>query len=226
MQVNCAYVKECSKCSAHLSWSLYSSNICGGKWGENKWKLISLFVGCLTWYRKTTVGFGALRGVVLGLERGCGNATGELQIPEHGWNRLCSPERGCGVWGCPQPTPQSPFFISPSPSFILCFFFNPPQDDIFSLPLTKRQKKGEGETSVWERSIIGCLPQAPGLGIGESNLEQRYGPWPGIKPTTFWLLDEVPTNWATAARTFILLLYSLYGKRIWWEWEWFYQRRL
>ena len=33
-----------------------------------------------------------------------------------------------------------------------------------------------------------------------SNPQPRYVPWPGIEPTTVWLWDDAPTNWATLAR--------------------------
>ena len=34
----------------------------------------------------------------------------------------------------------------------------------------------------------------------ELNTQPRYVPWQGVKPTTFWLRDDVPTNWAILAR--------------------------
>ena len=43
----------------------------------------------------------------------------------------------------------------------------------------------------------GCT--RPHLGQG-SNLKPGYVPWPGIKPTVFWLWDNAPTNQAKPAR--------------------------
>ena len=81
--------------------------------------------------------------------------------------------------------------------------------DMFSLFF--RESKREGETSMQDRSIDWlpliraqtrdhtCLNRGP-------NLQPRYVPSPGIKPTTFQLQDNTPANAATRAGALWLTL--------------------
>ena len=86
-------------------------------------------------------------------------------------------------------------------------FLKSSSEDIFLLlsERGKRKRSGEKETSVRERSTD-WLPPArtrtedhthPDLKL---NPQPRYVPWRKIKPTTFWLWEDAPTNRGIPAR--------------------------
>ena len=77
----------------------------------------------------------------------------------------------------------------------------------------RKNRRVRGEQRVkhqCEREVsVGCLPYASGQG------SRAWVPWPGIKPATFWLRDDTPTNWATPARVGSLFCYY---HKLWGTW--------
>ena len=95
------------------------------------------------------------------------------------------------------------------------FFFNPHLRTFFSLPL-EREKGREWEKHWCGREAsVGCLLSVLRLGIDHmrpdqgTNPQPSHVPWPGIEPTTLWLWNDTPTNWATLARAALTPLFSL-----------------
>ena len=61
------------------------------------------------------------------------------------------------------------------------------------------------ERSIYQSPLIGAQNRDCTLPDRALNLQPRYVPWPGIEPADFWLQDGAPTNWATPARTIVIL---------------------
>ena len=66
------------------------------------------------------------------------------------------------------------------------------------------QREGNGgrkrgrETSMCERSWIGCLSHTPNQRPGP---QPRLVPWPGVKLVIFHFVGGCPTNWATPVKS-------------------------
>ena len=84
-------------------------------------------------------------------------------------------------------------------------FFLHPLSTFFSLLFREEGRKRNTDGREKHQSIATLMHPDWGW-----NLQPGHVPWWGIKPTTFWLQDDAPTNWATHARALLLKEMSFY----------------
>ena len=84
---------------------------------------------------------------------------------------------------------------------------------------TGRDRRREKNIDVGEKHRLVAFCRHWDWGIihtqtGGSNPPPRCEPWLGIEPLTFWLWDDLPTNWATLARaTLVTYFFSKFFYR-------------